>query len=210
MYFRFGAVAHHYNMRGYNKMIDSYNENNPWLSAKMPYQEWMLGPDFGFGKRTFTFGWEISVKSGKGVISSSGVDSTGATMERDVLTKETSICAGFYYRILGPLAPVYLSFDGELAIWTNKTRVNGEPWRKMDKGPTIAITPGLKYMPFKGWFTPVIHLYVACPLLNGYNEKLWQDIDPVGFADTENKDYWTKHGHFGIGISFVIGKQGEN
>lgn len=210
IYFRGGAVLHHYNMRAYNKMIDSYNENNLWLTTQMPYQEWMYGPDFGIGKRRYQFGVEFSIRSGKGVISSSGVDSTGTTITRDVLTKETSLCAGLYVRILGPLAPVYMSFDGELAIWTNKTRVNGEAYRKMDKGPTLIITPGLKYIPFKGWFSPVIHMYVACPLLQGYQEKLWQEIDPVGFADTENKDYWVKHGHFGIGVSFLIGKEAKD
>lgn len=210
IYFRGGAVAHHYNMRQYNLLVDSYNKNTFGLTTEMPYQDWMFGPDFGFGKRTFTFGLELSFRSGKGIISAAGVDSAGTPFTRDVMTKEASLCGGFYLRILGPLAPVYMSFDGELSIWTNKTSVNGEPYRTMDKGPTLFITPGLKYIPFKGWFTPVIHLYYSSPLLKGLQKELWADMDPVGFPDVDNDDFWVRHGHFGIGVSLLIGKQGED
>lgn len=209
IYFRGGAVAHHYNMRTYNELVDIYNTNNPWLTTQMPYQEWMLGPDFGLGSRHVQGGWEVSFRSGKGVISSSGVDSTGATVTRDVQTKEASFCAGMYIRLLQPW-PIYMSFDGEISIWSNKTKVNDESYRVMDKGPTILITPGLKWMPFKGWFTPVIHLYYAAPLLQGYQEKLWQELDPAGFASADKKDFWVRHGHLGIGVSFLFGRQAED
>jgi hypothetical protein len=210
IYFRAGAVAHHYNMRAYNALVDLYNENTPGLTTKMPHQTWMAGPDFGIGKRYFQGGWEVSFRSAWGVISAEGVDTSGAGMRRDVRTAESSICAGLYLRILGQLAPLYMSFDGELSIWSNKTRVNEESYRKMDKGPTLLITPGLKYIPFKGWFTPVIHVYYACPLTQAFQEKLWQDMEPVSFADAEKKDFVVRHGHFGIGVSFLFGRQAED
>lgn len=209
IYFRGGAVAHHYNMRTYNKLVDSYNEANPGLTTPMPYQEWMFGPDFGIGKRRKQYGIEFSFRSGKGVISSSGVDSTGATVTRDVQTKEASFCAGIYVRFLQPW-PIYMSFDGEISIWSNKTSVNGESYRVMDKGPTILITPGLKWMPFKGVFSPVLHVYYAAPLLDGLQKELWADMDPIGYPDVKDDDFWVKHGHFGVGVSFLIGRQAED
>jgi len=209
IYFRAGAVAHHYNMRQYNELVDKYNEITPGLTTPMPYQTWMFGPDIAIGKRRHQFGTEFSFKSGKGIISASGIDSTGATYTRDVQTSETSFCFGMYIRVLQPW-PVYMSFDGELSIWTNKTRVNGEAWRKLDHGPTLFITPGLTWIPFKGWFSPVIHMYYAAPILQGYQEKLWQELDPDGFASADKKDFWVRHGHFGIGVSFLIGKEAED
>lgn len=38
IHFRGGAVAHHYNMRQYNELADSYNKNTPRLTTEMPYQ----------------------------------------------------------------------------------------------------------------------------------------------------------------------------
>lgn len=210
IYFRAGVVAHHYNMRNYDKLVDSYNENHPWLTTKMPYQSWMKGLDFGIGKRYYQGGWEVSFRSAWGVISAEGIDSTSTSIKRDVRTAESSFCAGMYVRILGPIAPVYMSFEGEISIWSNKTRVNGEGYRTMDKGPTLLITPGLKYIPFDGWFTPVIQIYYACPLLPAFQQKLWQDIDPVGFASTDEKNFTVKHGHFGIGVSLLLGRQSED
>lgn len=210
IYFRGGAVAHHYNMRQYNELVDSYNKNTFGLTTEMPYQKWMIGPDFGFGKRRYQGCWELSIRSGKGTISAAGVDSAGVAYTRDVQTKELSFCAGMSIRILGPIAPIYMSFDGELSIWNNKTRVNGESYRQMDKGPTLFITPGLKWMPFPGWFTPVIHMYYSSPLLKGYQKELWADMDPIGFADADNEDFQVRHGHFGIGVSVIIGKQAED
>lgn len=209
IYFRGGAVAHHYNMRTYNELVDRYNEINPWLTTQMPYQTWMYGPDFGIGKRTKQVGFEFSFRSGKGIISASGVDSTGATVTRDVQTKEASFCAGMYIRFFQPW-PIYMSFDGEISIWSNKTSVNGESYRTLDKGPTILITPGLKWIPFKGWFSPVIHMYYAAPFLPGHQKKLWEELDPVGYPSVKPDDFWVKHGHFGIGVSFIIGKQAED
>lgn len=210
IYFRMGAVAHHYNMRTYNMMVDSFNNNHPLLTTKMPYQQWMLGPEFGLGKRWQQGGWELGFRSAWGVISADGVDTSGASYHRDVRTAESSLCASLRVGLLGQYFPLYMSFDGELSIFSNKTRVNGESYRTMDKGATLLITPGLTYIPFKGWFSPVIHLYYACPLVQASQEKLWADLDPQSFANVDRKDYIVKHGHFGIGISFIIGKQAQD
>lgn len=208
IYFRGGMVAHHYNMRTYNELVDRYNEITPGLTTEMPYQTWMYGPDFGIGKRKKQGGVEFSFRTAKGTISAEGVDSTGTTYTRDVQTGETKFCVGMYIRFFQPW-PIYMSFDAELSIWNNKTRVNGESYRQMDKGPTFLITPGFKWMPFKGWFTPVIHMYYAAPYQKGYQKELWTELDPVGVDDVKEDDFRVRHGHFGIGVSIMIGKEAE-
>jgi len=193
-YFRVGYVANHYNMMNYDKMIDRYNETRPWLTTKMPYMKWMTGPDIGIGVRFDNGGGgEFFFRTAWATVSASGTDSSGVPTTRYLQAKEGGIGGVIYVRVAGP---VYMSFDGEISVFKSKTKVDAEDYRLKDKTFSIGITPG--------------HIYYACPFVNVGHENTWAELDPNNFANEDKKIFFTHHRHFGVGVSFELGRPAEN